>query len=120
LVRDGADLGVTVHGKTEERETLQTFYDGMPGWRWGWDGMATTTTETYRIGTLVIDLWDIGTKQALSRGVATDTSSDKQEKNDQKIDKAVEKNLPEAPDQGLTTDRPSVSDNQQSMTTNNP
>jgi len=30
LVRDGADLGVTVHGKTEERETLQTFYDGMP------------------------------------------------------------------------------------------
>jgi hypothetical protein len=57
-----------------------------------------------RIGTLVIDLWDIGTKQALFRGVATDTLSDKQEKNDQKIDKAVEKNLPEAPDQGLTTD----------------
>jgi hypothetical protein len=39
----------------------------------------------------VIDLFDAKTKQAIFRGVATDTLSDKLEKNEDKLDKSVEK-----------------------------
>ncbi len=39
----------------------------------------------------MVDLFDQHTKQAIFRATATDTLSDKQEKNDEKINKAVEK-----------------------------
>jgi hypothetical protein len=61
------------------------------GWRWGGIGDATTTTETYRVGTLVIDLFDTNTKKLVWRGSASDTLSNKSEKNIDNLDKGVEK-----------------------------
>ena len=92
LVNGNADVGVIANAATQNQQTLNTFYDGFPGWRWSWAGGDTTTTvETYTVGTLVVDLFDQHTKQAIFRATATDTLSDKQEKNDEKINKAVEK-----------------------------
>ena len=87
-----ADLGVTVNGATDERHTLRTFYDSWPdGWYWGGFGTATTEDVTYVIGTLVVDLFDMGTKRIIWRGVGTDTLSAKPAKNEKKIAKVVGK-----------------------------
>jgi hypothetical protein len=92
MVNDNADVGITANGATQQQQSLNTFYDGFPGWRWSWAGGETqTTVSTYTVGTLVVDLFDAHTKQAIFRGTASDTLSDKQEKNDEKIDKSIEK-----------------------------
>ena len=55
-----ADLAIAAHASTQEERTLQTFYDGFGGgWRWGGGfGLATTTANTYDVGTLVVDLFE--------------------------------------------------------------
>src|SRR5215469_3392127 len=63
-VETGGDIAIIAIGMTAEQQTLNTFYDsfgGGWGWRrWGGDdfGESTTTTETYRVGTLIVDLFD--------------------------------------------------------------
>jgi uncharacterized protein DUF4136 len=92
-----ADLGVMANGATMERHTLQTFYDGFPaGWGWGGWGPA-TTVNTYEVGTLVVDMFDMETKRVVWRGTATATVSEKPEKNTKKVDKAVTKMFKDFP-----------------------
>lgn len=43
------------------------------------------------MGTLILDMYDAQTKQLLWRGTSEDTLSDKPQKNENKLDKAVEK-----------------------------
>jgi Domain of unknown function (DUF4136) len=94
----GADIGIVANGATQEKHTLQTFYDNFGGWGWmGWDGMATTQEQTYEVGTLVVDMFDTKSKQVIWRGTATDTLSDKAEKNAEKLNKAVEKMMKDFP-----------------------
>ena len=81
---------------------------GGPGWGWGprygygWGstGISTTTSSTIPVGTLVIDLMDPEQKQLVFRGIATDTLSDKPEKNTEKIQKAVTKVFEKYPPKG--------------------
>jgi hypothetical protein len=91
-VTENADIGIVANGAIDQKQTLDTFYDGFGGpWGWrGWDGMATTETNTYDVGTLVVDIFDNRSKRLIWRGIATDTLSDKPEKNTEKLNKAVE------------------------------
>jgi len=55
------------------QRSLETFYSGFGGgWFWHhWGvgtGMATTTEETYTVGTLVVDLFDSRTRKLIGRG----------------------------------------------------
>ena len=70
LVTSNADLGIAAHTATKEQNTLNTFYDGFGGgWRWGGGfGSATTMVNTYEVGTLVVDMFDSRTKEAIWRG----------------------------------------------------
>jgi len=99
LVTDNADLGVAVNVATQEKHTLNTFYDGFGGWGWGWGGPgnATTTVETYEVGTMVVDLFDTKTKQIVWRGTATSTVPDKPNKKEEKVEKALEKMFKDFP-----------------------
>jgi uncharacterized protein with gpF-like domain len=98
LVTENADVAIMANGAIKDQETLETFYNWFPGWRWyWWDTTATTTVEHYSVGTLVVDLFDAKTKQAIFRGTATGTLSEKPQKNDEKLDKAVEKMFKEFP-----------------------
>jgi hypothetical protein len=54
-------------------------------------GDATTTTETYKVGTLVVDLFDAKTQQLAWRGSSSDTLSNNSDKNIENLDKGVEK-----------------------------
>jgi hypothetical protein len=100
LVPTGGDAEVFAVETTQNQQTLDTFYNGMGGWRWGGFGDATTTVETYKVGTLVIDLFDAQTEKLIWRGSSSDTLSDKADKNTKNLDKGVSKifqHFPPAP-----------------------
>jgi hypothetical protein len=69
-----------------------TGYGMGGGWRWG-GGMASATSSTINIGTLVVDLYDPSTKQLVWTGSATNTldPSSNQEKNEKNLNKAMTK-----------------------------
>src|ERR1700752_1526997 len=77
-VKSGGDVSIIAIEITQNQQTLNTFYDGFGG-GWGWRrfggggfGQATTTTETYKVGTVVVDIFDHKTKQLVWRGSASD------------------------------------------------
>jgi hypothetical protein len=94
-VESGGDVCVMAVEITRNQQTLNTFYDGFGGgWRWrgfGGFGDATTTTETYQVGTLVVDLFDAKAKNLIWRGSSSDTLSNNADKNTKNLDKGVEK-----------------------------
>jgi len=109
-VSSNADLGVSANVATQERHTLQSFYDDFPGWGWRhfWGpgpGSVTTYVDTYEVGTLVVDLFDTQSKRVVWWGTATDTVSSKPEKNTKKLDKSVEKMFKDFPPQAPRTTR---------------
>ena len=86
----GGVVRLVAIGTTQQKQTLDTFYDGFGGWRWGGFGDAQTTTETYRVGTLVIDMFDANSKKLLWRGSSSGTLSNKTDKNIKNLDKDVQ------------------------------
>jgi hypothetical protein len=95
-VPSGGDVSIMAMDIDQTHRSLNTYYDGFGGgwgWRWGGGGLgeATTTVDTYEVGTLVVDLFDAKTKQLLWRGSSTATLSDKADKNTKALDKGVEK-----------------------------
>ncbi len=98
-VDDNGDLSVAAIGASHNQREYETFYNGFgPGWRWGGFGPAATTRAyNYQVGTLVLDLYDTKNKQLVWRGMARDTLSDKPEKNEKKLHKALEKMLKDFP-----------------------
>jgi hypothetical protein len=98
-----ADALVVLHGATETKHDLNTFYSGgMGGYGYrGFGGMgmgtATTTTSDYVVGTLVVDIFDAKTKALAFRGTASDELSDKADKNKKKLEKASEKMFKDFP-----------------------
>jgi hypothetical protein len=100
LVTSNGDLGVAAHEATQQKRTLNTFYDGFGGgWRFrgGGFGSSTTTEDTYEVGTLVVDLFDTKTHEALWRGTATGTLSENPQKNAENLNKAVAKMFKDFP-----------------------
>jgi Domain of unknown function (DUF4136) len=96
-VASGGQVAIVAMETTQNQQTLNTLYDGFGG-GWGWRrfggggfGDATTTTENYKVGTLVVDLFDANSKNLIWRGSASDTLSDKSEKNIKNLDKGVQK-----------------------------
>lgn len=94
-VDSGGDVCIVAMEITRNQQTLNTFYDGFGGgWRWrgsGGFGDATTTTETYQVGTLVVDLFDAKAKNLIWRGSSSDTLSNNADKNTKNLDKGVQK-----------------------------
>ena len=92
-----ADAQVVLHGATETKRSLNTFYSGgmggygYRGWGGGMGGTATTTESQYTVGTLVVDIFDKTGKSLLWRGIAQDELSDKTDKNVKKLGKASDK-----------------------------
>jgi len=105
-VGSGCDVAIVAMEMTKDRQTLDTFYDGLGG-GWGWRrfggggfGDATTTTENYKVGTLVVDLFDANTKKLIWRGSSSDTLSSNSGKNIKELDKGVQKMFDHFPPDG--------------------
>jgi len=101
-VASGGDASVSAVGRLTERDTLETFYTGYPGWGWraGWWGGGTVTTEVIpdRIGNLTVDIFDGASKQLIFRGEASDSVSSKAEKNDKRLEHSVEEMFKKFPE----------------------
>lgn len=107
----GCDVAIVAIEMKRNHDTVNTFYDSFGGgWGgWGWRGFgadgfgeSTTTTETYQTGTLIVDLFDAKSKNLVWRGSATDTLSDKSDKNIKKLKSAVNKLFEHFPPQPKT------------------
>jgi hypothetical protein len=100
-VQDNPDLLIGYQAAVTHETQLNTFSSDMggAGWgygaRWGYgyggSSTSTTTSSTIRNGTLALDMMDPKEKKLIFRGIATDTLSDKPEKNTKKIQKAAKK-----------------------------
>jgi hypothetical protein len=93
-----AEAHVVVHGASQQKKDLHTFYSGGGyGYRFGGGmGTATTTVDEYTVGTLVVDIFD-GKKNLVWRGIAQDELSDKTDKNIKKLGKASDKMFKDFP-----------------------
>lgn len=113
------DAALASHVTAREQEQINTMYDNMgPGWygygyggfargRWGYGGpgMATSTVTTYTIGTLVVDVFDSKTKQAIWHGTAEGTVSDDPQSNEKNVSEGIAKMFQEFPP-GLVASKP--------------
>jgi hypothetical protein len=94
---DDPDVYVTYHGSSKEQYNINSTNFGY-GYGGGWyghgyGGMGTSSSQvtSYEIGTLVIDVWDVKTKNMIWRGTASATISPKPEKMEKRINKAIAK-----------------------------
>lgn len=90
-LESGGDATVSAFGRTQEHQTLETYYNGFGGgWRWRGFGDAATVVENTPVGSLTVDVFDARTKHLIWRGTATDTLSGELEENAQKLQRTVE------------------------------
>lgn len=93
---DNPDLYVAYQVAVNQEKQWNSYSTGGDMWGWGgwrgWGGMSTTTTtsSTINIGTLNLDMYDVGTKKQVWRGEASKTLGSG------KDPKKVEKNLNKA------------------------
>lgn len=100
-----ADIGLVGNVTTQQRQSIDTFYSGPAwgGWGWyrgGWGpgaGGSTTTVRTYNVGTLVIDMFDMKTRQAVWRATASSTVSSTPDRNNTQVQAAVDRMFAEFP-----------------------
>jgi Domain of unknown function (DUF4136) len=92
-VPSGGDVVVTARDAIHNQEQLNTFYNGFGGGRrfGGGIGMSTTSVDTYKVGTLIVDVIDGQTKNLIWRSAASDTLASKPDKNIKILDKNVQK-----------------------------
>ncbi|HXJ78747.1 MAG TPA: DUF4136 domain-containing protein [Candidatus Methylomirabilis sp.] len=89
-----ADAIVMIHGSSQTRKKLTAYGGG--GWRMG-GGMGSAQLDDYKVGSLVVDIFDAKSKSLLYRGTASGELSDKADKNAQKIEKAIDKMFKDFP-----------------------
>lgn len=89
------DATITGFRKTTSEQSLETLYDGFGGgWRWrgfGDMGMSTTTTETVKVGNVVVDIFDSHSQKLLWRGKDSDDLSGNIDRNIEKLQSDVRK-----------------------------
>jgi len=94
---DKADLYVDYQASINQEKQWNAYGTGGL-YRWG-GGMATATSSTINIGTLVLDMYDPSTKQLVWTGRASKTinPSNSQDKRQKNLNKAMEKLLKNFP-----------------------
>jgi hypothetical protein len=98
----GGDVIVAARDAIHNQQQLNTFYDGFGGRRWGGGmGMSTTTVDNYKVGTLIIEVFDGTSKNLIWRGSASNTLSNNADKNIKSLDKNVQKMFEHFPPQPM-------------------
>src|SRR5262249_1069552 len=87
------DLVVVYQTATDTRTEINTYNSGYwGGWYWGMGGgISQTTVNKIPVGQLIVDLADVSKRRFVWRGTATATISDKPEKVNKTLDKALAK-----------------------------
>lgn len=91
-----ADITLVGHVAHSKKHRVDTYYSGGPYAGWGWHsggmmGNSQTTVSSYDVGTLIVDMFDTKTKQAIWRGTASTTVPSSTEAANAKIDAGIAK-----------------------------
>ena len=89
-VSTGGDLQLAAIEKTSVQQQYNTYYDGFGGRRFGGLGESTTSLDSYKVGTLIVDIFESNSKQLIWRGTGSEDLSGNPDKNTRKIDKEVQ------------------------------
>jgi len=96
-VPKASDVTITVVEASKDKQEYASFYDelGKLDWKRGWGAggflETSATVDGVTPGTLVIDMYDTKTQKLVWRGIATEPVTNSSDKNDQEMDKAVDK-----------------------------
>jgi Domain of unknown function (DUF4136) len=91
-VPSAGEVTVVAIERTQVQQQIDTLYDGFGGRRFfGGFGEATTTVQNYKVGTLVIDMYDAASKNLIWRGSSSDALSGNPERNARNMHKEVKK-----------------------------
>ncbi len=101
------ETAVVIHAATPSEHTYEAFYRGWGGWRWRGLDSGTKAGEDYKVGTVVVTIFDADTKQAVWRGAAPDAISDSARQPDQVHAGSVARMFARFPD-GLQTAAPAA------------
>lgn len=112
-VASGGDVVLAAHVATRQEYELDTFYSDpfWGGWGWrhwgpGWGlhaGINTARVRSYTVGTLVLDMFDANTKQAIWSGTAEGTVPRDPRKHTEQIQAGVAKMFAEFPPGSVPT-----------------
>ena len=93
LAEGAGQAAVIVHVATSEQHTDEAFYKGWGGWNWRWNGPGSPARSVgdYKVGTVVVTIFDADTKQVIWRGFAADAISKNPKEADKVHDTAVAK-----------------------------
>jgi Domain of unknown function (DUF4136) len=91
-VPSGGDVALVAIEKASVQQQYDTFYQGFGGWR-RFGGMtdATTTVDNYKVGTLIVSMFDGNSKQLVWQGTSSSDLSGNPKKNTKNLDKDVDK-----------------------------
>jgi uncharacterized protein DUF4136 len=96
-----ADIHVVLHGATQTKRDATTFYSGMGGYGYRYGGMgmgtASTVVNEYKVGTVVVDMFEPKSKNLVFRGIAEGEISDNANTNAKRLDKASTKMFKDFP-----------------------
>jgi hypothetical protein len=84
---DSAPQAIVVYSAGMDVQRQLNGYGSGPRW----SGIGTVRMEEQKIGQLLVDIYDATTERLLWRGFASDTISDKPEKNEKRINEAAAK-----------------------------
>lgn len=90
-VPSGGDIQLVAVEKTSVHQQYDTFYDGFGGRRFGGFGESTTSVDNYKVGTLIVTMFNGNSKQLIWRGTSSSDLSGNPDKNTKKLDKDVQK-----------------------------
>src|SRR5207302_6187528 len=99
-VASGGDVALVAVEKTSIHQQYDTFYDGFGGSHWRCMGESTTTVDNYKVGTLIVSMFDGNSKQLIWRGTSSSDLTGNPEKNTKKLDKDVQKMFKNSPPKG--------------------
>jgi hypothetical protein len=98
-VPSGGDVALVVVEKTSIHQQVNTIYDGFGGRRWGGIGESTTSVDNYKVGTLIVSMFNDNSKQLIWKGTSSSDLTGNPEKNTKKLDKDVQKMFKKFPPQ---------------------
>jgi uncharacterized protein DUF4136 len=90
---EAVDLIVVYQTATDTQTQINTYNSGAWGgyWGWGMGGYSQTSVKKIPVGQLIVDMADVNKRKFVWRGTASGTISDKPEKMNKMLDKALAK-----------------------------
>jgi uncharacterized protein DUF4136 len=87
----GGNVALVAVQKVAIRQQYDTIYDGFGGRRWGGMGDSTLTVDSYKVGTLIVSIFDAPSKQLIWRGTSSRDLAGSPDKNTRKLDSDIGK-----------------------------